>query len=53
MGQSTTLSFANPAHPDYPAESGHAKALYRTHQAEVDEAWTAFLYRQLKLTQPK
>ena len=37
----------------YPTESGHAKALYRTHQAEVDEAWTAFLYRQLKLTQPK
>jgi dienelactone hydrolase len=36
----------------YPSESGHAKVLYRQHQAEVDEDWTAFVYQQLKLSQP-
>ena len=33
----------------YPAESSHAQALYRQHQAEVDKAWTAFLVTHLRL----
>ncbi len=46
-------SFGTPTVANYwPDESGHAQALYRQHQAEIDEAWTAFLYEQLKLTQP-
>lgn len=36
----------------WPDESFHAKDLYRRHQAEVDRAWTAFLYERLALTQP-
>jgi dienelactone hydrolase len=45
--------FGTPTVANYwPSESGHAKDLYRQHQAEIDEAWTAFVYQQLKLSQP-
>jgi acetyl esterase/lipase len=33
----------------YPDESGHAKALYTVHQAEVDAAWQEFLVVHLRL----
>lgn len=33
----------------YPNESGHAQALYKTHRAAVDKAWTAFLVEHLHL----
>jgi dienelactone hydrolase len=33
----------------YPAESGHAKGLYTTHQTEVDAAWQEFLVVHLRL----
>lgn len=46
-------SFGTPTAANYyPGESGHAKDLYRQHQAEIDEDWTAFVYQQLKLSQP-
>lgn len=43
-----TLTVAN----YWPTESSHAMGLYRRHQAEIDAAWTAFLYQRLALTQP-
>lgn len=46
-------SFGTPTVASYwPAESYHAKDLYRRHQAEIDAAWTKFLYECLALTQP-
>jgi dienelactone hydrolase len=33
----------------YPSESGHAQALYRQHQAEIDPLWEAFLVTHLDL----
>lgn len=45
--------FGTPTVANYwPSESFHAKDLYRRHQAEIDAAWTKFLYERLALTQP-